>query len=127
MRLHIITGNAEKARHEAYELQRAQADMDWMVLNSASPSALFNYAQKRNVIWVCEGSAPIDPTTKHHITLPTTFGSSVLARTVAGGEVRRFILNYDANGAPSWYDKDGLGYHADDLITPIVSFVAEEV
>lgn len=127
MRLHIITGDAEKAKREASALQRAERDMDWMVLDASSPSGLSGYTQKRNVIWVFSGSGPIDPTSKHHVTLPTTFGSSVLARTVAGGEVRRFILNFDSNGVALWFDKDGMDHRAADLVEPVVSFVAEEV
>lgn len=127
MRLHIITGEAEKAKNEAYDLQRKERDMDWMVFDSPIPSGLVSYMQKRNVIWVLGGSGPIDPTTKHHVLLPKTFGSSVLARVVAGGLVKRFVLSLDDDGDLSWIDKDGGAYRGSDLIGPVVSFVAEEV
>jgi hypothetical protein len=127
VRLHIITGDAEKAKNEAYELQRAERDMDWMVLDSSTPSSLLTYTQKRNVIWVFSGSGPISPTSKHHVMLPTTFGSSVIARVVVGGVVSRFVLSLDDDGDLSWLDKSGSAYRGDDLIEPVISFVAEEV
>jgi len=132
VRLHIITGTGKSGRSTAaFDKQTSEPAANWLICDGITAAATVDsyLSNGRNVIWVADRvhSEKLEVTTSHCVALPKTFGSSVLARVMAHGPVRRFVLSQDPDGELSWFSKDGVAYQASDLIEPVVSFVAEEV
>lgn len=122
-RLHVITGDRDKARSEAELLKDLDPNPNWMILDAFNPDALAGLLRSRNVIWVVELHDEVAVSSHHCVALPTTFGSVIEAATSDDRPKRKLCLGVGSNW---WIDSEGKSYSVMQLIEARVLFDTKE-
>lgn len=122
-RLHVITGDRDRARSEAELLKDLDHNSNWVILDAFNPDGLAGLLRSRNVIWVVQLHDEVAVSSHHCVVLPTTFGSVIEAATSDDRPKRTLCLGVGANW---WIDSEGKSYSAMQLIEARVLFDTKE-